>query len=217
MYKTLLPLFFALFTLSFPLKCDSARYAIAFNGLQTMAFYSANKIFVSPQFPKLVFLPFHFDAQIRLDDIKALSFGLVYRYENYHDNGPLYSDKGSLRVMKLWTNYHEVFMLAGMRFSPKNTGLEGLYFLARGGLGLAMSPDYFALSALAQPEVGYSFSFGAPGLRLDIGLGVLLNLPFYETIDFAVPWKKNSMSYSLVGILVHQAIPVLNLGLGFNW
>jgi hypothetical protein len=176
-----------------------------------------NKTVVARYEPDLIYLPFHFDGAMYLSDSMGISFGLIYRYENYQDKGPLYSDSGKARAKKIWTNYHEIFLLAGPRFSFQKTGLDGFYFAMKGGVCGAISSEYFALSLLAQPEIGYAFSFGQPGFRLDLGLGVLANMPFYETVDFAVPWKANRQIHNAIGVIVHQAIPILNVGVGVNW
>ncbi len=198
-------------------KNDEPRYAVTFNPLETAAFFAVNKLAIAKNEPDLIYWPFHFDGQMRVSDKMGVSFGLIYRYENYQDKGPLYSDSGNVRPKKIWTNYHELFLLAGPRFSFATTGLTGFYFAMKGGVGTAISSEYFALSLAAQPEIGYAFSFGNPGFRLELGLGVLANMPFYETVDFAVPWKATRLKLSAIGILVHQAIPILNVGVGVSW
>lgn len=191
------------------------RFLLSYNALETLAFIAANEIFVAPKEPKLSYIPFHFDFAMRLNQQIGLALGLIYRYENYRDQGPLYSAGGALRSKKIWTDYHELFMLAGPRFSLQDKGIVGLFVETKGGWGLARSPSYFALSALLEPKVGYSMVFG-PGLALSVGIGVLLNMPFYETIDFAVLGSK-AQRFNIIGFLVHQAIPIVDIGLGFAW
>lgn len=193
------------------------RFSFSFNALETIAFVGLNKLVVAKTEPKLIYLPFHFDAHARISDSLGLSFGLVYRYEDYQDDGPLYSDSGAIRAKKIWTGFHEIFVLTGPRFSLSDTGLEGFYVSMRGGVGTAFSPVYFNLSFLVQPEIGYAFAFGNPGFHLDLGIGVLGNVPLIESKEFAVPWASKREKYTLIGTLVHQAIPILNVGLGFNW
>ncbi len=194
-------------------KINSPSFSLTYNGLETAAFLIANKMI---DVDNLIYIPLHFDANIKLRRGISLSLALIYRYEDYQDDGPLYSEGGKARPTHIWTKYNEVFLLAGPRFSPGKKGLEGFYLSIRGGLGTALSPAYFNLSALMQPEIGYSFIFGNPGFSLTLGAGVLLNMPFYENIRFAVPWNKHFKSYNFIGVLVHQATPILNLGLGFN-
>lgn len=190
------------------------RFAVTFNALETASFIAANRLFLAKQEPDLIFLPFHFDGHMRVSDKMGVSFGFVYRFESYQDKGPLYSESSAVRMKKVWTNYHEIFLLAGPRFSFVETGLDGFYFSMKGGIGTAFSPVYVNLSLLAQPEIGYAFSFGQPGFRLELGLGILANLPFYETLDFAVPWKTNRTNFNMLGFVVHQAIPIVNVGVG---
>lgn len=193
-----------------------AQWAITYNALETAAFVAINKIFVARVEPKLIYLPFHFDGQARINDSLGLSFGLVYRYESYQDDGPLYSESGKLRAKKVWTGYHEIFLLAGPRFSLQDTGLQGFYVSMKGGVGFAFSPVYFNASFLVQPEIGYAFVFDNPGFHLDLGLGILGNVPLVESKDFAVPWVAKRDKYTVIGTLVHQAIPIVNVGLGYN-
>jgi hypothetical protein len=192
----------------------SPTFSFTYNILQTAAFLASNKIFIKPD---LTYIPLHVDAQLKLHDRVGVSFGLVYRYENYHDKGPLYSENsGRVRSKKIWTNYHEIFLLAGPRFSLSHTGLEGFYFSLKAGLGTAFSPIYWNLSIVAQPEFGYNFVFNNPGFNLNLGLGLLANLPVYENITFVVPWRQKSTRLPPLGVIVHQVIPVLNIGLGFS-
>lgn len=206
----------ALFTTSIQAeKLDEPKFSATWNVLETVGFIAANKIFIKGV--DLTYVPLHFDADILLKDWISLSLGLVYRYENYHQTKSLFKEDGKLRASRIWTNYHELFLIAGPRFSPFKTSLRGLYVSLRAGLGTAFSPNYFNLSALLQPEIGYSFMFGNPGFTLTLGAGVLLNLPFYETIEFAVPWNKGYLPMSPLGVIVHQAIPIVNLGVGFHF
>lgn len=194
---------------------DNPVFAFSFNALETTAFVLSNALFVNKKEPKLGFWPFHFDAHTKINNKIGLSFGLVYRFEDYQDEGPLYSDSNELRAKKVWTKYHEIFLIAGPRWSPMATGLKGLYVSTKAGIGTAFSPVYHSWSVLLQPEVGYAFSFGVPGFYLTLGLGALLNLPFYENLDFAVPWKAKRR-FNALGVIVHQIIPILNVGLGFS-
>ena len=188
------------------------RFSMTYNIGETAAFTLANKLFIKK--PKLIYLPLHFDANLKLKDWLALSLALVYRYEDYQ--APLSSSTTELRPTQIWTKYNEIFALAGPRFSPLKTGIEGFYVSTRAGLGVAFSPKYWNLSLLMQPEIGYTFAFTNPGFNLNLGLGMLFNLPFYEKLDFAVPWSKNYKSINALQIIVHNAIPIINIGIGFN-
>ena len=194
-------------------EAQSPRFSMTYNIGETTAFMLANKLLVNN---KLIYIPLHFDANLSFNDWLGLSLGLVYRYENYQDQGPLYSPRGKVRPTQIWTQYNEIFLLAGPRFSPLKTGLEGFYISTKAGLGTAFSPKYWNLSMLVQPEIGYAFAFNNPGFNLTLGAGLLYNLPFYENIDFVVPWNNKSSSFNIIGILVHQAIPIINIGIGFN-
>lgn len=193
-------------------KTQEPFFSMTFNPLETASFIALNLLLVEE---KLTYVPLHFDADLRFNDWIGLAMGLVYRYENYHDQGPLYSASGRVRPKSVWTNYHEIYLLAGPRFSPLNTGIEGFFISVKGGLGAAISPKYFNLTALLQPDIGYTFFFGTPGFTLTLAAGVLLQMPFYESLPFAAPWNMRE-PHTAIGILVHQATPILNVGLGFN-
>lgn len=210
-------LFLAIFSFAVMAEEKEPSFSMTYNIGETLGFMAAKSLLVSED-KKLTYWPFHFDAQIRFEHW-TMSLGLVYRYESYEKLGPTNPDKIKdklLRSSEIWNNYHEIFLLAGPEFALGRERLKGFYASIRGGFGLAISPKYHNLSILAQPEVGYSFMLGTPGLSLRLGLGVLLNLPFYESIDFVVPWSKGYQKMGAMGVLVHQAIPVINLGLGFN-
>lgn len=197
----------------FAKRPEKPKVSLTYNVAETTAFVVVNKIY----YPMLTYIPLHFDASFRLSEWFGIAGGLVYRYENYGDTGPLYSKSGVIREKYIWTNHHEIFLLAGPRFNPLNTGIEGFFMSVKGGLGTAISQSYFNMSVLLQPDIGYTFCFKNPGFTLSLGLGVLLNLPFYETVPFAVPWDEQFLGYSLLGIIVHQATPILNIGVGVNW
>lgn len=189
------------------------KFSFTYNAAETAGFLIANQFYED-----VTYLPFHFNAHVRLNNSMDLSLGLVYRYENYGDQGELYRtfpDGKMLNAGAIWTNYHEIFLLAGPRFNFQKS-MAGFYATIRAGSGIAISPKYFSFSLLAEPELGYTFNFGTPGFTLNLGLGVLLNLPVYETVDFMVPWSKDYVGMSPLGVVVHQAIPVINVGLGFN-
>lgn len=187
------------------------KVLVSYNALETIGFVVSSQLVKK----KPIYLPFHFDAFMK-HKTSILSLGLIYRFETYGDNGPLLSDQGRVRPTFIWTNHHEVFLLAGRRFNFGHQELDGFYASLRGGLGFAVSPKYFNFSVLAEPQIGYSMNFNTPGFSLNFGLGVLLNLPFYENIGFAVLWDKNYQQINALQIIVHQAVPIINVGLGFN-
>jgi hypothetical protein len=188
-------------------------FSLTFNALETSAFFVGNLLADFKK--KVIAIPLHFDLNFKQSDFRSLSLGLVYRYESYNEQGSLYSNDNNIRPTKVWTHFNELFLLAGYRFSPERSGLSGYYFSTRAGLGVAISPVYYNFSVLAQPELGYSISFKNPGFYMNFGLGVLLNLPFIESHNFAVPWKAPK-HYGLLQVLVHELIPILNIGLGFS-
>lgn len=196
---------------------EQASFLVSYNVLETASFFAINKIFVSNSEPNLIYLPFHFDMHAKINELLGINAAFVYRYEDYQDNGPLYSQSGSVRAKKIWTNHHELFALLGPRWSFFKTGLSGYYASIMGGIGTAFSNTYHSLNVLVEPEIGYVFLTKTPGLSLSLGLGMLFNVPVYENIDFQTPWAKGGMEYSLIGVLVHQCIPIINVGLGFNW
>jgi hypothetical protein len=216
MFKNQAAIFLLMYLVSPTIQAieTAPRFAVSYNVLETLGFLGASKLVGED---KLIYLPFHIDAHYKIRDWLSLSMALVYRFESYQDDGPLYSDSGNIRAKQLWTNFNEIFLLFGPRFSPFKTGLEAFYISSRAGLGTAISPLYHNLSLLTQLELGYSFVFSNPGFYLTLGAGVLFNVPIYENIEFAVPWKSGYQSMSSIGLIVHQAIPILNLSVGLNW
>src|SRR6516225_9993129 len=80
------------------------RFSMTYNIGETAAFTMANKLFIKK--PKLIYLPLHFDANLKLKDWLALSMALVYRYEDYQ--APLSSSTTELRPTQIWTKYNEI-------------------------------------------------------------------------------------------------------------
>src|SRR6185437_16898540 len=81
---------------------DNPVFAFSFNALETTAFVLGNTLFVNKKEPKLGFWPFHFDAHTKINNKIGLSFGLVYRFEDYQYEGSLYSEEdGKLRARKI--------------------------------------------------------------------------------------------------------------------
>lgn len=210
-------LFFSLLSFAFSATSEeiknSPKFSITYNALETTTFFIAGRAVKDP----LIYLPFHFDGNFYYSDSLSINTNIIYRYESYNDRGPLYAESGKVRAKQIWTHFNELFLLTGPRFSLQNTGLLGFYVSLRAGLGAGFSPQYFNLSALISPELGYTFSFkNATHFNLTLAAGFLFNLPFYETIDFAVLWSKNYMHINALQLLVHTAIPVLTVGIGFN-
>ncbi len=175
-------------------------WTIGINIAETAAFVTATQIVDWP----VTFIPVHIDASYMFSKRWGMAFGLVYRYENYHDKNPVNKDS----LHSLWTNYHEIFLLAGPRYSFFNAGNEGLYASVKAGPGGGFSSGGYAITALFQPEIGYGFIFGErPALHLDVGLGLLLNFPVAEN-------PKLGFKLTPIGWLVHRTIPIIKFDLG---
>lgn len=151
--------------------------------------------------------PLHLDANHIINDKWGVSFGGVYRYESYQkDLSGVVFGKGSLK--ELWTNYHEVFLMAGPRYSFSSSGLEGFYGAFKSGFSGGLSPAGFNVNFISQPEIGYSLLFGETiAFNLDLAGGVLLNMPLVEKPKFG-------FNTSLIGWLVHRTIPIIRMGVG---
>ncbi|HXW52526.1 MAG TPA: hypothetical protein VEL47_00345 [Myxococcota bacterium] len=190
---------------SLSLRAESAgdepmRWAVGFNVTETAGFVIGKYVVDWP----VTFIPIHLDGSYSFNEHWGLGFGLVYRYENYHDKNPL--NKSAIRA--LWTNYHEFFLLAGPKYSFFGEHNRGLYGALKAGPGFAFSPGGYALSVVAQPELGYSFLFGEDlAFQLDLAAGLLLNLPVMED-------PRLGFSLFPIGWLVHRTVPILRLGIG---
>ncbi len=127
----------------------------------------------------------------------------VYRYENYLKQART----------AIWSEQHEIFALAGPRYSFGASALSGLFLEGRVGPGYTTSPAYNAVTFLVEPSVGYSWAFNAPGLYMALGAGVLINFPLWQSKEVL---NFGGKDLSLIGWLVHQTIPTLNLTIGLG-
>jgi hypothetical protein len=136
------------------------------------------------------------EAQVRLSDHWGLVAGLQYRYEDY------WAGSG------IWNDYHEIFLTVGPRLSWFGTGLEGWFASLGVGIGYAEDPSpYRCVSFVLQPELGYAFAWGPPGLSLKLGLGLLMNLPLSE---------EPGLSLTAIGWVSHRFIPLVDVQVGFG-
>lgn len=180
----------------------SPRFTIGINVTETPAFLIARSILNWP----VTFIPIHLDGSYAVNEYWGVALGLVYRYEDY--GRPIKSPFGQGTVVELWTNYHEVFLMAGPRYSFFGQGNRGFYTAFKAGLGGALSSGGFAVTAVGQPEIGYSFIFGTDtSFHLDLAAGVLLNMPIFERPNLG-------FELSPIGWLVHRTVPIIRVGLG---
>jgi hypothetical protein len=144
----------------------------------------------------VTWIPVPIEASVRLTDRWGLTFGLHYRYEDYWEGSGL------------WNDYHEVFIMGGPRVSISNRGLRGWFASAQIGIGYAHDPSpYTCVSIVLQPELGYSWVFGRPGLHLAIGAGLLVNIAAHES---------PGLELTAIGWIAHRFIPLFDLKLGFG-
>ncbi len=178
------------------------KWTLSANISETAAFLIGKKILDWP----ITFIPVHLDGSYSFTDNWGLAFGVVYRYENY---GKEIKNKfGEGKLSELWTNYHELFLMAGPRYSFFATANQGLFAAFKAGLGGALSSGGYAVSAVMQPEIGYSLLFGGrTAFFMDFAAGLLLNLPLLER-------PRLGFDTSAIGWLVHRTIPVLRVGIG---
>ncbi len=169
---------------------DETKFTVGLNAAQ-LAWHS-----VAGAAIEVTWLAFPVEASLRLSDRWGISAGIQYRYEDYWEGSGI------------WNDYHEVFIMAGPRFSIFRTGLSGWFISTQAGLGYAHDPSpYDCFSFVFQPEIGYSLFWGSPGIALTVGVGLLFNLSLYED---------PSPSYTTIGILAHRVIPLFDVKLGFG-
>ncbi len=144
----------------------------------------------------VTWLAFPFEVSVRISDRFAVSGGIHYRYEDYHSGSGI------------WNNYHEVFTMVGPRLSLPASGLDGWFVSLQVGAGYGGDPSpYKVVTFNIQPEVGYTFIWGAPGFALTLGAGVLFNIPLKET---------PSVNMNAIGTVAHRVIPLGDIKLGFS-
>jgi len=204
MKKLLALIFYVVLTLTPSVYADDTgeapKWTLGINVTETPAFIAGKYIVDWP----VTFIPIHIDGSYAFNNEWGLGFGLVYRYENYYDENLI--NKTSLK--ELWTNYHELFLLAGPRYSFFGEGNRGLYAAIKVGPGIGFSSGGYAITIVTQPELGYSFIFGKNlAFNLDLAAGLLLNMPIAENPKLG--FKLNS-----IGWLVHRTIPIIRVGLG---
>ena len=107
----------------------------------------------------------------------------------------------------------EILLAAGPRFRLTGKKLDGLYVVPKVGLGYMVGvhpeDDEFKRLAFAfQPEVGFSFRLGNPGLFLAFGVGLQLRLKLVQ--------RPTQVSWSRVGKVAVNYTPVLNITVAFG-
>lgn len=167
-----------------------SKFVFSLNVAEFAAFLGAGYQVVGSPFVAL-----HLDASLHLKGRWGLNFGLVYRYENQRNN--------------IFTNFHEIIGMVGVRIGLTGRGLDGLYLTAKLGLGGVHGANYKRVELAIQPEIGYAWSWGRPGFHLTLGVGLLALIHVHSSPSRT--WG----DFSDLGHVVHYLIPVFNLGLGF--
>ena len=188
------------------------KHEISYNILDTITIFSINKIV----FPKITYLPFHFDSYHAMSPSWGLNFGLMYRFEDYNKNlsEPLVDSSGNIHPTLAWTKHHELFLMGGAYYrfkGNKNSLLDGFYVSGKLGPGFGFSPKYHYVSIVSKPEFGYAFEKGAFVTRL--GFGIIYNQVLHESPVKILDFSRLNF---FPGVLVHRIIPIFNLSFGFR-
>ncbi len=166
---------------------SSPRWSITFNAGELAAFGAGSAVL------GVGYLPLHFDANYVISNRWQLNLGLVFRYDWGSFVGP------------------EFIAMVGARYSFNGTGLYGGFASLKAGPGYVYGTDssvtgvYKSFEFGIQPEVGYSLALGSSGY-LTLGAGVLFIIA-----------EPQSPGWNALGVLVHQVVPILDIGLGFTF
>lgn len=186
---------------------DRPRTMLSLNILETSAFLLGKAVINTP----ITYVPIHLDGSYAFFDSFSLAFGAVYRFEDYSPVKSMMPETLSDKqkdIFKLWTNYHELFLMAGIQYNFFNQGNRGLYAAIKVGPGAAIGEGGYAISAVAQSEIGYSFLYGKKvPFFLDFAAGILINIPIVEQPEIGY-------NLSPLGWIVHRTIPIFRIGIG---
>jgi hypothetical protein len=171
---------------------EKAQYIVGLNLGQTAA-YGICSLF----FENGMVIPIILNFDTKGND--NVGFGSMVQFR-HHTDGP------SL-------NLNEISALAGPRISPFGTGLTGWFILPTVGVGFAGGKDYgdeniFRFILMAQPEFGYTFTHGTPGLYVHLGAGVQLRYPVLES--------RHKIDWNELGMLVDYWAPQVNIVVGLG-
>ena len=142
------------------------------------------------------YLPLHLDLNYLISNSWQINVGLVFRYD--------------------WGSYigPEFIGMVGARYSLSGSGLFGSFVSLKAGPGYVNGTNnttlvprlgtgtYSSFEFGVQPEAGYSFALGSNGY-LTLGGGIL----FIAATPQGGRW-------STLGVIVHQIVPIADVGLG---
>lgn len=138
------------------------------------------------------YLPIHLDVNYLISNSWQINLGLVFRYDWGSFIGP------------------EFIGMVGARYSFSGSGLFGSFVSLKAGPGYVTGTDntgltsgtYSSFEFCVQPEAGYSFPLGSNGY-VTLGGGVLF-----------IAATPQSGGWSTLGVIVHQVVPIVDVGLG---
>ena len=142
------------------------------------------------------YLPIHLDVNYLISNSWQVNLGLVFRYDWGSFIGP------------------EFIGMVGARYSLSGSGLFGSFVSLKAGPGYVTGSDntslgftpgtYSSFEFCVQPEAGYSFPLGSNGY-LTLGGGVLF-----------IAATPQGGGWSTLGVIVHQIVPIVDVGLGLS-
>ncbi len=205
------------------------KYTVGFNITQFIITYGLSLIF--RRYKEQYFLPLHFNGSLKYNSSFAFYGGFIYRRDTFGT----------------FSNYNEFIILGGLRYSPFiSNNVSNLYLATRIGYGYAkgnftnyieinhfnkgrdfifyrengnfyeVKGELYQCHELAlESEVGYSIIFSDNHINIDLGLGILCLIPIY--ISQVKLSRDPYWGWSLLGMIMHRFVPIVNISIGYSF
>jgi len=151
------------------------------------------------------FFPFTYTRKIS-DKIAYTQF-VMYRYEHYKSIRQGQEDRYSI-----WRNFHEFYVLSGLRFYPQDSIRHGKYLAFCAGFGRGLGPNLSLWTMNFMPEVGSAAKPLYKHLFLSWNLGLLFSAPLHQ-----FPTRYTWDQFSTIGIIAHMITPIFGLNMGWTF
>ena len=174
------------------------RQSITYH-VTTTVLWGAGATLLIPSPLAYCFFPLTYTYKIN----KQLTYSqfVMYRYENYRE-----------RPQSIWHNFHEIYVLPGVRFQPDPATTYGSYYALHAGLGGGVSDNFSLLTMNFMPEVGYACEPFCKGLFMTWNFSLLCCIPLYQN-PVRYSWEKANFLF----ILSHMITPIAGLNIGWEF
>lgn len=146
------------------------------------------------------FFPFTYTREIGRD--VTYSQFIMYRYENYRP-------RPGNSWNRIWHQFHEIYILPGVRFKRNADSHHGAYFACHAGLGGGIGNNFSLRTVNIMPEVGYVAKPFHKQLFASFNFSLLFCGPIYQNPP-VYQWD----NFTLIGIMAHLLIPLFGLNIG---